>query len=100
MSTLTKRKREQRAKKIALYGDRKPGRGNSKVERGKAKYLGGNGRKTTGITARKFRQNLQSVRVMEDGRVVRRMVPVKLLRSGLIEKAVVRKPFTIDEKKK
>lgn len=97
MSTLSKRKRQQRAKKIALYGDLKPGRGNSKVQSGKPKYLGGNGRKTRGITKRQFKQNLQSVRVMEDGRVVRRMVPVKLLRSGLVEKAVVRKPFTIDE---
>jgi large subunit ribosomal protein L28 len=98
MSTLTKKKRQERAKKIALYGDLKPGRGNQKVQSGKPKYLGGNGRKTRGITKRLFKQNLQSVRVMEDGRVVRRMVPVKLLRSGLVEKAIVRKPFTIDEK--
>lgn len=98
MSTLSKKKRQQRAKKFALYGDLKPGRGNKKEERGKPKYLGGNGRKTTGITKRLFRQNLQSVRVMEDGRVVRRRVPVKLIRSGLVEKAVVRKPFTIDAK--
>jgi hypothetical protein len=26
------------------------------------------------------------------------MVPVSLIRSGAVEKAVVRKPFTIDEK--
>ena len=98
MSTLSKKKRQQRAKKYALYGDLKPGRGNAKVERGKAKYLGGNGRKTTGITKRVFRQNVQSVRVMEDGRVVRRKVPVSLIRSGLVEKAVVRKPFTLPGK--
>ena len=98
MSTLSKKKRQQRAKKIALYGDLKPGRGNQKVQSGKPKYLGGNGRKTRGITKRLFRQNLQSIRVMEDGRVVRRMVPVKLIRSGMVEKAVVRKPFTIDAK--
>ena len=98
MSTLSKRKRQQRAKKIALYGDLKPGRGHKKEERGKPKYLGGNGRKTTGITKRTFKQNVQSIRVMEDGRVVRRMVPVRVIRSGLVEKAVVRKPFTIDEK--
>ena len=36
------------------------------------------------------------IAVMEDGRIVRRRVPVKLIRSGLVEKAVVRKPFTID----
>ena len=97
MSTLSKRKRQQRAKKVALYGDLKPAFGNAKVERGKAKYLGGNGRKTTGITRRLFRKNLQSVRVMEDGRVVRRRVPVSLIRSGMVEKAVVRKPFTLPE---
>ncbi|HEX6986433.1 MAG TPA: 50S ribosomal protein L28 [Planctomycetaceae bacterium] len=96
MSTLTKKKRQERAKKIALYGDLKPGRGNQKVQSGKPKYLGGNGRKTRGISKRLYKRNLQSVRVMEDGRVVRRMVPVKLLRSGLVEKAVVRKPFTIE----
>ena len=97
MSTLSKRKRQQRAKQYALYGDLKPGRGNKKEERGKPKYLGGNGRKTTGITKRTFKRNIQTGRVMEDGRVVRRRVPVKLLRSGLIEKAVVRKLFTIDD---
>ena len=100
MSTLSKKKRQQRAKKIALYGDLKPGRGNQKVQSGKPKYLGGNGRKTRGISKRAYRVNVQSVRVMEDGRVVRRMVPVKLLRSGVIEKAVVRKPFTIEGEKK
>ena len=99
MSTLKKNKRLKRAKKFALYGDLKPGRGNQKVQSGKPKYLGGNGRKTRGITKRLFKQNVQSVRVMEDGRVVRRMVPVKLIRSGLVEKAVVRKPFPIDENK-
>ena len=98
MSTLSKKKRQQRARKIALYGDLKPGRGNQKVESGKPKYLGGNGRKTRGITKRLFKRNLQNIRVMEDGRVVRRLGPVSLIRSGAVEKAVVRKPFTIDEK--
>ncbi|MDA1213498.1 MAG: 50S ribosomal protein L28, partial [Planctomycetota bacterium] len=34
-------------------------RGNKVKQRGKAKYLGGNGRKTVGITRRVFRPNLQ-----------------------------------------
>ena len=96
MSTLKKNKRIKLARQLEIYGDLKPTTGNSITRRGKAKYLGGNGRKTRGITKRKFKLNVQSVRVMEDGRVVRRRVPVKLIRSGLIEKAVVRKPFTID----
>ncbi|MGD9857371.1 MAG: 50S ribosomal protein L28, partial [Planctomycetaceae bacterium] len=65
--------------------------------RGMAKYLGGNGRKPTGISRRLFRKNLQKIRVIEDGKVVRRRVPVSLIRSGVIDKPVVRKPFTIDE---
>ncbi|MBX3442042.1 MAG: 50S ribosomal protein L28 [Planctomyces sp.] len=100
MSTLKKNKRIKLAKKHKLYGDNRPSLGNQITRRGKAKYLGGNGRKTTGITRRAFRKNLQRVRVLEDGVVVRRRVPVALLRSGLIEKPVVREPFTIDEPQK
>ncbi len=99
MSTLKKNKRIKRAKQIELYGDTKPGRGNKLCQRGKAKYLGGNGRKTTGITKRKFKKNLQAVRVLEDGKVVRRRVPVKLIRSGAIQKPVVREPFTLPDEK-
>lgn len=95
MSTLKKNKRAKRAKLEALYGDLKPGRGNAVSQRGKAKYLGGNGRKTTGISKRKFKKNLQRIRVVEDGRVVRRKVPVSLIRSGLVEKPIVREPFTL-----
>ncbi len=97
MSTLKKNKRIKRAAKTAIYGDVKPTLGNSLTQRGKAKYLGGNGRKTTGIARRQFKQNLQEIRVVEDGKVVRRRVPVKLIRSGLITKPVVRAPFTIEE---
>ncbi|SFI87805.1 L28 family ribosomal protein [Planctomicrobium piriforme] len=97
MSTLKKNKRLKLAKKFKAYGENKPKLGNSLSQRGKAKYLGGNGRKTTGITRRKFRLNLQEIRVMEDGKVVRRRVPVSLIRSGMVERPVVRKPFTIGE---
>lgn len=96
MSTLKKNKRAKLAKKQKLYGDNKPAHGNSLSQRGKAKYLGGNGRKTTGITRRKFKKNLQKIRVVEDGQIVRRRVPVSLIRSGLVEKPVVRAPFTVD----
>ncbi len=97
MSTLKKNKRIKLARKLEIYGDLKPTTGNSITRRGKAKYLGGNGRKTTGISRRLFKKNLQTVRVMEDGLVVRRRVPVSMLRSGLVLKPTVREPFTIDE---
>lgn len=95
MSTLKKNKRIKRAKQLELYGDLRPGRGNKLSQRGKAKYLGGNGRKTTGITARKFKLNLQRIRVVENGRVVRRTVPVSLIRAGKVEKPQVTDPFAL-----
>lgn len=97
MSTLKKNKRAKLAKKHALYGENKPAIGNSLSQRGKPKYLGGNGRKTTGITRRKFKKNLQRIRVIEDGKVVRRRVPVSLIRSGMVERPVVRAPFTVEQ---
>jgi len=95
MSTLKKNKRIKRAKQLELYGDLRPGRGNKLCQRGKPKYLGGNGRKTTGITGRKFKRNLQKIRVIEDGRIVRRRVPVSLIRSGRIEKPTIVDPFAL-----
>lgn len=97
MSTLKKNKRIKRAAQLELYGDLKPGRGNSKVERGKAKYLGGNGRKTTGITKRTYRRNLKKIQIMENGSVVTRRVPVRLIRSGAITKPVAKDPFALPE---
>ena len=80
------------------YCNRKPGRGNSKVERGKAKYLGGNGRKTTGITARYFFMNLQTVHIEKpEGGAKTARVCTKCIRSGVVRKSVKRKPFTLAE---
>lgn len=60
--------------------------GRSIARRGKAKYLGGVGRKVTGITKRKFKPNIQKVRAVIDGRVVRVRVSAKAIRMGLITK--------------
>jgi len=97
MSTLKKNKRIKRAKKLELYGDLKPAGGNNVTQRGKPKYLGGNGRQTTGVSARKFKRNLRKIRVMENGQVVRRRVPVSMIRSGLIEKPLVKDPFALPQ---
>ena len=48
--------------------------GNQITQRGKAKYLGGNGRKTTGISRRQFRPNLQRIQIQEGGSAVTRRV--------------------------
>ena len=71
------------------------GRGNKLSQRGKAKYLGGNGRKTTGITKRYYYPNLQSIRIQTPEGAARKKVCVNCIRSNRIQKAVVREPFTI-----
>ena len=81
-------------KQCAVCG-KTPVVGNRVSQRGKAKYLGGNGRKTTGITRRQFKPNLQRIRIQEGGGVVTRRVCTQCIRSGRVQKAVVRKPFTL-----
>jgi len=80
---------------ICYYCDKKPAFGNTKVERGKPKYLGGNGRKTTGISRRLFRPNLQPVRIQEADGTRKVRVCAKCMRSGKVTKAVVRAPFEL-----
>jgi large subunit ribosomal protein L28 len=60
--------------------------GRSIARRGKAKYLGGVGRKVTGISKRRFKPNIQKVRAIIDGRICRIRVSAKALRMGLITK--------------
>jgi large subunit ribosomal protein L28 len=60
--------------------------GRSISRRGKAKHLGGVGKKVTGISKRKFKPNIQKVRAVVDGRVCRIRVSAKAIRMGLIQK--------------
>jgi len=57
------------------------------ARRGLAKSKGGIGLKTTGITKRVFRPNLQTVRITDQGRVRRARVCAACIRSGRIRKA-------------
>jgi large subunit ribosomal protein L28 len=68
--------------------------GNQKTYRGKAKYLGGVGKKITGITRRKFKANLQKVNCVIDGETVKVWVSASAIRSGLVVKPVKRQPFS------
>jgi large subunit ribosomal protein L28 len=65
--------------------------GNSIRYRGKAKYLGGIGRKVTSITRRTFKPNLQNVTAMIDGKPRRIKVSTRALRQGLVTKPLRRK---------
>lgn len=73
------------ARKCAFTGKRTIS-GRTRTYRGKAKYLGGVGRKVTGATKRKFKPNIQRVRAVIDGKVGRVRVSAKAIRMGLITK--------------
>jgi len=57
--------------------------GNHKTERGKAKYLGGVGKKTTGLSRRTFKPNLQRIHVwLPNGTTRYVRVATSVIRSG------------------
>ena len=72
--------------RVCYFTGRKTRTGRSISRRGKAKYLGGVGKKVTGITNRKFKPNTQKVRAVVDGRVCRITVSAKAIRNGLVIK--------------
>jgi large subunit ribosomal protein L28 len=73
---------------------KKPVLGNQICRRGKAKYLGGVGRKITGISRRVFRPNLQAIQIADGKGAVRKArVCVQCIRSGRVQRPVKRKPF-------
>lgn len=76
--------------RVCKFTGKKTSFGNQITHRGKAKYLGGVGTKVTGITRRKFRPNIQTVRAVIDGQVCRVKVSAKAIRMGLITKPLKR----------
>jgi large subunit ribosomal protein L28 len=76
--------------RVCHFTGKKTGFGHKVTHRGKAKYLGGVGTKTTGVSNRTFKPNIQRVRALIDGRIVRIKVSTKAIRSGLLVKPVRR----------
>lgn len=72
---------------------KKPVVGNQKTYRGKAKYLGGVGKKITGTSKRRFKPNLQRIKIAQGGETVRSRVCVACIRSGKIQRPVKKQPF-------
>ena len=64
--------------------------GNKIARRGRAKRLGGVGIKTTGVSKRKFKPNIQKVRAVVNGGVCRIRVSAKAIHMGLVVKPVKR----------
>lgn len=72
---------------------KKPVLGNQYSRRGKAKYLGGVGRKVTGISRRAFKPNLQRIQAEVEGVVQRVRVCVQCIRSGNVKRPQKQKLF-------
>lgn len=58
--------------------------GNSVTRRGMAKSKGGVGKKTTGITKRRFLPNLQPKRIVVAGKIKKILICAKCLKKGKI----------------
>ena len=76
--------------RICPFTGRKTVSGRKYSRRGKAKYLGGVGIKTTSKTNRTFMANMQRVRAVIDGEVVRINVSTNAIKSGYIVKPMKR----------
>ena len=74
--------------KVCFITGRRPVQGSIINRKGQTKKSGGIGTHVTSITKRKFRPNLQKVRIrMANGGTKRVWVSVKALKAGLVTKA-------------
>src|SRR3954470_1141640 len=74
--------------RICAITGRRPVKGSIINRKGQSKKSGGIGTHVTSITKRKFRPNLQRIRVkMPNGGTKRVWVSVKAIKAGLVEKA-------------
>ena len=77
--------------RVCAFTGRKTSAGRSLRYRGKAKYLGGVGKKITGKTKRKFKPNIQTVSAVIDGKPTRVKASAKAIKMGLVVKPLKRK---------
>ena len=76
--------------RVCELSGKKTGAGRMFTRRGLAKSKGGVGKKITGCTNRTFKPNVQRVRAVVDGRVVRLKVAAKYVSRGMVVKPVKR----------
>ncbi len=72
--------------RVCFFTGKRTVAGKSIARRGKAKRLGGVGKRITGSSKRKFKPNIQKVRAVVDGKVCRIKVSAKAIRMGLVQK--------------
>lgn len=74
--------------RVCDYSGKRPQVGRKIVRRGKAKREGGIGQNVTGITKRRFKPNLQKIRVIDENGTVRRIrVCARYIKAGKFQKA-------------
>ena len=76
--------------RVCHFTGAKTSSGHTIKRRGKAKYLGGVGIKTTSIKKRTFKPNLQTVETVENGTRKRVKASVRAIRAGLVVKPAKR----------
>jgi len=76
---------------VCDYSGKKPVTGHKVVRRGKAKRAGGVGQKVTGISKRRWKPNLQKIRVIDENGTVRKVrVCARYIKAGKFVKAPAR----------
>ena len=74
--------------RVCQYSGKRPHVGNKVVRRGKAKREGGIGQNVTGISKRRWKPNLQTIRIIEEnGRVHKVKVCARYIKAGKFTKA-------------
>jgi len=70
------------------YSGKGPQTGHKIVRRGKAKRTGGIGQNVTGITKRRWKPNLQTIRIIDENGTVKRVkVCARYIKAGKFTKA-------------
>jgi large subunit ribosomal protein L28 len=77
--------------RVCAISGKKTSIGRQYTHRGLAKSKGGVGIKITGKSARTFKPNIQKIRVVVNGRVVRMKVAAKYIRRGLVIKPPIKR---------
>lgn len=74
--------------RVCEYSGKRPRVGKKIVRRGKAKREGGIGQNVTGITKRRWKPNLQKIRIIDENGTVRRVkVCARYIKAGKFVKA-------------
>lgn len=74
--------------RVCQYSGKRPQVGNKVVRRGKAKREGGIGQNVTGISKRRWKPNLQTIRVIDENGCVKKIkVCARYIKAGKFTKA-------------